>query len=1090
MKTITFLNKKKILLLSFLLIVGLGYSQTSQTFNSSGTFTVPAGVTSVQVEAWGVGGAGGGNLTTTDGAGGGGGGAYSISPLLLVAPGNHTVTVGTGGPGVAGGIGQNGGDSWFGSATTVLAKGGNGGNPPVSGAGGIGGLGGAAASGFGTTKFSGGNGGTGRNHNTGHGGPGATSAGTLSNGTSGAATWTAITAPTPVPVNAGAGAAGGLNTNNGSDNTASPGGGGGGAGDKNSSGSPSTTGGYGADGQVIVSWICPTYALTTTPTNNGPLCNASTATITLQSTTLFSGTYTVTYNLSGATNATGNTATMTFTAGSPGTGTITTPVLNIGTTTVTITNLVSGAGCNTVIGSFNTTDVQILAPPTAAAGTNIAGCSTTPSFNITAGSNATNYASVTWTSNGSGTFTNPNSLTLCTYSPSAADIAAGTRILTLTVVGNAPCGTVTSTKFFTVSELPIANPGPTATTCSSAGAANITFGSSASNHSSVTWTSSGTGTFTNPNSLATCTYTPSAADITAGSVSLTLTAYSAFCSSVNATKTLNILNSPTITTTTPGSRVGSGTVTLGATASSGTVYWYTAPTGGGSIGSGTSFTTPVISTTTTYYVESFNGVCNSAPRTPVVATVIINEINLQGNGVTIVDNDFAPTTADWTDFSTVATTRTFTIENVGTDTLNIGAISISGANAADFTVTTNPSATVMAGASTTFVVTFLPSALGVRNATISIANDDANENPYDFSIRGTGVVQEMNIQGNAVSIADGDATPTVADWTDFGLAIPISGSVTRIFTIQNSGSMNLTLGAITFTGANPTDFSVTAMPSSPVTGSGTTTFAVTFAPTAFGVRTAVMSVANNDSDENPYNFTIQGTGVAPEIDVQGNAVSIVDGDSTPTVADWTDFGTTDVNTGGVIRTFTINNTGTADLNIGTISFSGVNPSDFSVTTAPSSSVAVSASTTFIVTFLPTAAGVRTAILSIASDDPNENPYDFTLQGFGTNQEMDVQGNAVSIVDGDITPTTADWTDFSNITTTRTFTIRNSGTSPLFIGAITFSGINAADFSITSPPSAVIIAGSTSTFTVQFSPLGIGVSTAIISITNNDDDENP
>ena len=160
MKTITFLNKKKILLISFLLLVGFGYSQTTQTFNTSGTFTVPAGVTSVQVQAWGAGGAGGGNTTTADGAGGGGGGAYSITPLLLVAPGNHTVTVGTGGTGVAGGIGQNGGDSWFGTATTVLAKGGNGGNPPVSGNGGIGGNGGAAASGFGTTKFSGGNGGT------------------------------------------------------------------------------------------------------------------------------------------------------------------------------------------------------------------------------------------------------------------------------------------------------------------------------------------------------------------------------------------------------------------------------------------------------------------------------------------------------------------------------------------------------------------------------------------------------------------------------------------------------------------------------------------------------------------------------------------------------------------------------------------------------------------------------------------------------------------------------------------------------------------------------------------------------------------
>jgi hypothetical protein len=44
--------------------------------------------------------------------------------------------------------------------------------------------------------------------------------------------------------------------------------------------------------------------------------------------------------------------------------------------------------------------------------------------NITAGSSATNYASVAWTSSGSGTFANANSLTTCTYTPSAADITA------------------------------------------------------------------------------------------------------------------------------------------------------------------------------------------------------------------------------------------------------------------------------------------------------------------------------------------------------------------------------------------------------------------------------------------------------------------------------------------------------------------------------------------------------------------------------------------------------------------------------------------------------------------------------------------
>jgi hypothetical protein len=78
---------------------------------------------------------------------------------------------------------------------------------------------------------------------------------------------------------------------------------------------------------------------------------------------------------------------------------------------------------------------------------------------------------------------------------------------------------------------------------------------------------------------------------------------------------------PTITSTTPASRNGTGTVTLGATASAGTINWYDAATGGTSLGTGTSFITPSISETTTYYVDATNNGCTTASRTAVTATV-------------------------------------------------------------------------------------------------------------------------------------------------------------------------------------------------------------------------------------------------------------------------------------------------------------------------------------------------------------------------------------------------------------------------------------------------------------------------------------
>jgi gliding motility-associated-like protein len=79
---------------------------------------------------------------------------------------------------------------------------------------------------------------------------------------------------------------------------------------------------------------------------------------------------------------------------------------------------------------------------------------------------------------------------------------------------------------------------------------------------------------------------------------------------------------PSITqTNTPKTRCGSGTLTLSATTSAGTVNWYSQLTGGTLLSSGTSFTTPNILTNTNYYAEAINNSCANSNRIPVSAIV-------------------------------------------------------------------------------------------------------------------------------------------------------------------------------------------------------------------------------------------------------------------------------------------------------------------------------------------------------------------------------------------------------------------------------------------------------------------------------------
>jgi hypothetical protein len=149
---------------------------------SAGSWTVPAGVSTINVYAWGPGGAGGnggpyGSSMAGGGGGGGGGGAFATLASYTVVPGRSlTYTIGSDttltDPTPSGGGG---------STTIVVAKGGTAGSVGTvvsnAGIGGTAGTGGAAASCTPTTgSYSGGNGSIGQNggnsNNSGGGGGG------------------------------------------------------------------------------------------------------------------------------------------------------------------------------------------------------------------------------------------------------------------------------------------------------------------------------------------------------------------------------------------------------------------------------------------------------------------------------------------------------------------------------------------------------------------------------------------------------------------------------------------------------------------------------------------------------------------------------------------------------------------------------------------------------------------------------------------------------------------------------------------------------------------------------------------------------
>ncbi len=370
---------------------------------------------------------------------------------------------------------------------------------------------------------------------------------------------------------------------------------------------------------------------------------------------------------------------------------------------------------------------------------------------------------------------------------------------------------------------------------------------------------------------------------------------------------------------------------------------------------------------------------------------------------------------------------------------------------------------------------------------------------------------EITITGNSQSITDGETGTSASDHTAFGNAIINNESVSRTFTIRNDGDATLSLSGsplVQLSGSHASDFTVTRQPSkSSLAPAESTTFVVRFGPTAMGTRSAIVTLTSNDTNEGTFTFAISGSGdpqPVPEITITCNSQSITYGATGTSVSDHTAFGNAIINNETVSRTFTIRNDGDATLSLSgspLVQLSGSHTSDFSVTSQPSkSSLAPAESTTFVVRFGPTALGIRSAVVTLTSNDTSEGTFTFAISGSGDPQpvpEITITGNSQSIAYGSTSTSASNHTAFGNAiinneTVSRTFTIRNDGDATLSLSGsplVQLTGSHASDFTVTSRPSKSSLAPAESTtFVVRFGPTALGSRSAAVTVASNDSDE--
>ena len=231
---------------------------------------------------------------------------------------------------------------------------------------------------------------------------------------------------------------------------------------------------------------------------------------------------------------------------------------------------------NTNSGSLSGANFGVSGSMTLYAGADAAICST---GTYTLAGSATNYNTVLWTTNGTGTFSNPSVLTPV-YTPSAADIATREVQLTLTVTGSGSVGTLSDMMVLTIWPAATAYAGIDQSVCR--GDVYQVLDASVSNAGSVLWTKNpaATGTLSGVNTL-TPVYSPGIGET--GIITLTLTVTpngGGACGTVSDSKTLTITDPPTVNVGPDINNCSLGIQTITATAANySSLEWSTSGTG-------------------------------------------------------------------------------------------------------------------------------------------------------------------------------------------------------------------------------------------------------------------------------------------------------------------------------------------------------------------------------------------------------------------------------------------------------------------------------------------------------------------------------
>lgn len=295
--------------------------------------------------------------------------------------------------------------------------------------------------------------------------------------------------------------------------------------------------------------------------------------------------------------------------------------------------------------------------------------------------------------------------------------------------------------------------------------------------------------------------------------------------------------------------------------------------------------------------------------------------------------------------NTTSPTQTVTLTNISSISLNITSITLGGANKGAFSQTNTCGSTVAAGGTCNIDLTFTPASTGAKSATVTIS-DNASGGPQTISLSGTGT--RVLLSPTNLSFASQEIN---------------TQSLPQFVTITNLGATSLGITSVTISG----NWTQTNTCGSSLAAGTSCIATVIFAPTTAGSLSGSLTFTDNDAT-GTQTVSLSGTGsAAPTVDISPSSLA---------------FGDQLINTTSPAQIVTLTNTGSATLNVKSITLSGANATDFAETTTCGATLAAGAACDFTVTFTPVATGTRQATITIRDDSSTGATQNISLTGTG------------------------------------------------------------------------------------------------------------